>query len=787
VSGGAKPLCAGYVLERKLPNGRVCIELVNFATELSKDSLVMGFSRKGSTAAAGAYGEGMKVEINRLVARGVRVDVFTGARLWSFSHGRDPDGTEEKLFMHASAVQQMDHLVVSLEGEAGIFGEGLVGRSKFLFMQPFHDGPHGSPASAPMHPDHRGGDFICEVLLHQDHCKRIFARGILVMDAPELEGIGLNFVAPLEHHKHLQFTRDRDSIDIEQLIWWLPYIVQQCRDIRPDFHRALVLRLYHIFQERPASSVAKYLVFNLKSTAVARQELADDMVAIFYVLHTDKPWPYPVAAPTSSSSSTGSSFDEERNEATFLQCTPVEVSEPLLKFLKVSVRCLTIDAVWKQRARDVFSIPDWAPPSEEARLHAERFVALALAWFGNALSRAMIVFKTFPAGNQRVVVAGRDPHDEPILAVDVTMLGDVAATHQWISKEYGTACVDSQDNGRLCGGACTMLRYSEAMTACLSKIRPDLARELGKRQSIAMFQMQTRDLANVPRPPDPVPSSASGPTVARASPGAGQGSSSNPQAAAKRMTTDPSGDTTLEDSVDSEAPAGVGAPKGSATRGNASGARPPSQRRGAAATAHQSALDLVKHCMECSSADAAYTPPATTVRSAGSVVQIGFSHLQACDCDGTSAFQLSKLQPWVFPVERATLHLYHEGSRPAEARSLGCDSGRIKLMVRFAERMNGLATDVFAMACPRGSVHVFWEDAERIAFNRQGELFFNARFAVGMAQDTQADFLSFWFVTFCHELAHNEAAGHNEEHEYAEETLITFYLPRLASRLSTMS
>ena len=940
-----KPRCASYVLEQRRPDGKVYVQLTNFATELPKDALIMGCSRKSTADAAGAYGEGMKVEINCLVARGVKVCIFTGSRRWDFVHHVEDGSSESKLFMQATEVdRRCAHLSICLLADKSVLNE--VDRSCFLFLQPA------------MAPDLRGGDEVVEVLLHEEHHGKTFARGIIIKSKPTLQGIGLNFIAPLRLHKTFGFTRDRDDIDLELLVAYLPFVVSHAFKKRRNFGEALVKRLYDILQFAPDSDIAKHLTsvcyISRKgdlSIEQAREFLADKLVGVFQTLHQDKAQPYSIALPIDKRSSL---HEEEVREATFLQCTPVEVSEPLLKHLRLSKLCPTTEQVWIQLAERVYELADWQPPSKEARLSADRFRSVALQWFGDALSSESLLFKEFPDGNQRVVVIGRK-ESSIILAVDVKLLDDSQATHEWVRKEHGQDCIDKQPDGTSCGGACTMLRYSEALTQCLEKISPQLRGKLAKRQKMAMMRMQTRDLPNQPLPPPPPPKPpatsgqrddqdavASTPTASSASGGQHKRKLCSPssrdelnampvrdltQLAKERGLTVESGtekpelvdllfaviESTQEDASGSSggqtsrgltvastptassasggqhkrklcSPAdGIhdipgssrspghlqpppplrhgrassavssasrtytaafvaevdrrfdewstgmyagkrflveigatarqeqrdrirealevewraagqnpfqaaepthaellvrGASGSEATEGDAQSV--PKQRRGAAYGAEQSAADLVRKCLNVSSARGG-TRPDAAIRSAGVAPRMAFTHVEQCTCDGQSALGLFELTVTngFRGIGSSKLPAYHEGTDVFDGQRHGCNAERVQFLVVFASCIHRLALEVFGMLHPADCVRVFWEDAERIAFNRGGILFFNARYAEVLDHMGKDDFWSYWFVTFCHELAHNDSPGHNKSHEQAEETLIASHMGKL--------
>ncbi|CAI2174465.1 1539_t:CDS:10 [Funneliformis geosporum] len=70
------------------------------------------------------------------------------------------------------------------------------------------------------------------------------------------------------------------------------------------------------------------------------------------------------------------------------------------------------------------------------------------------------------------------------------------------------------------------------------------------------------------------------------------------------------------------------------------------------------------------------------------------------------------------------------------------------------------------------AIHVFYDNnASSIAFNRDKALFFNLKFYLGLHDEEcktkpTSDAMTYWFMTFCHELAHNFIPLHNSEHEY---------------------
>lgn len=68
-------------------NGKLSIEFCNYGTILNRNILQFGrTSKEDNNNMAGNFGEGMKVEINRLVSLGAQINFYTGKAIWNFYH-----------------------------------------------------------------------------------------------------------------------------------------------------------------------------------------------------------------------------------------------------------------------------------------------------------------------------------------------------------------------------------------------------------------------------------------------------------------------------------------------------------------------------------------------------------------------------------------------------------------------------------------------------------------------------------------------------------------------------
>lgn len=87
---------------------------------------------------------------------------------------------------------------------------------------------------------------------------------------------------------------------------------------------------------------------------------------------------------------------------------------------------------------------------------------------------------------------------------------------------------------------------------------------------------------------------------------------------------------------------------------------------------------------------------------------------------------------------------------------------------RFVDLLRDLAS-VFGLST--ATIHIFYdENASSIAFNNNGELFFNLK-VYTILHDEECKIkptiyaMAYWFMTLCHELAHNIILSHNSGHE----------------------
>ncbi|CAK9045417.1 Hypothetical protein SCF082_LOCUS25660 [Durusdinium trenchii] len=103
-------------------------------------------------------------------------------------------------------------------------------------------------------------------------------------------------------------------------------------------------------------------------------------------------------------------------------------------------------------------------------------------------------------------------------------------------------------------------------------------------------------------------------------------------------------------------------------------------------------------------------------------------------------------------------------------------------LYRFADLLMAVSS-IFSVPCHR-QVHIFEEDTQTVAFN-SGALFFNLRFFTEECHDQSwEEAVSFWTVSFAHELAHFESPVHDRQHGRAMEMSQRAILPRIPQILA---
>ena len=96
-------------------------------------------------------------------------------------------------------------------------------------------------------------------------------------------------------------------------------------------------------------------------------------------------------------------------------------------------------------------------------------------------------------------------------------------------------------------------------------------------------------------------------------------------------------------------------------------------------------------------------------------------------------------------------------------------------IAKFSTLLETLKKEVFGI---QSGINIFLDSSGgTIAFNQAGTIYCNLRF-YSQLHTTNNDAVIYWFITICHEIAHNLVSEHSSEHEFYMESLITLLMPK---------
>ncbi len=109
----------------------------------------------------------------------------------------------------------------------------------------------------------------------------------------------------------------------------------------------------------------------------------------------------------------------------------------------------------------------------------------------------------------------------------------------------------------------------------------------------------------------------------------------------------------------------------------------------------------------------------------------------------------------------------------------------------FASLLKDVAS-VFALDF--SSLNIFYDNGKSIAFNRQGSIFCNYLYFQQLHEERllsgdgdRTDAMLYWWVTLCHELAHNLVSDHSAEHSYYIEHFVIEYVRKVMAKLAPVA
>jgi len=643
-----------------------CLTFINFHTTLSLDILMLGYTTKmeGNTHRpwmAGRFGEGVKVEINRLLQHNSRLTYWTGQERWDFTCAPQAPNARPELCVVQQLFQRppSSPTVIRIE---------TVPPNAFI--------PEHYVFLTPSMTSLSSVDGLYTVYLDDNLKGRIYLHGIYVRSLPAHYGFAIDYHGTAD----VEIGRDRDHASLS---WFCvrTHLVVTTEALQSKLGIILeyVRRLYDVLQ-REDTSFSDFCPSPCDSPGTLLN-LSNLLVEEF-----GRRFPGGCAIPVDSHS------PRTEDDARLLGSQVVHVPPLLMMYFRRTPQCPTIEQLWVNRSRDVLSLPEYITGEESVPYivsevkhlqgsHAEWALSLRTMvgeFFAPEVAPHHIRFKEFPEANARPIV----PVDIPgmrVYCVDVRHLDTSMAHATALAQDPTFVCP-----GGKCG--CVRLTLLEEMMNFFPKekrrmVEMRLCRTLlGYYQENPLAQPSSASTALPPRlPPAPLTSQV-------------------PSFTSQFYLHD--------DSV----------------------------------------ADM---CLRRVSEEVS-----DSIRHKGAV------HYERCTEEATSTFYLARtpLGLWVDP-----------------SRAESVPSEDLAALPPFTAMIQELLENIFGLC---NSPNIYWEESNRIAFNRGGVLYFNLRYAVEMHKHRQNLLRSFWYVTICHELAHNVSPNHDKMHESAMESLLTRTIAR---------
>ena len=710
----------GWIAFKQTDASHLHFELYNASTSLTPDSvLVMGQTSKRSRALAGYFGEGVKVEINRLMDEGSRVAYFTNNSVWNFCYN-------ERQVLHARIepcqtppnVTRVQLTNVPLEAYQP---------AEFLFINPCNAVLSSQPNLSGNNNSSLSG---LDILFDYANQGRVYVHGILVKSFPDMS-FGLNYTGVC-NMSALGIGRDRDNLNMWALTQLIPHVFAENAANLPAFYQ--LCKLFYIALPKIKREAYSFTVEGVKSSTNEKnlQVMADGLLQYFVKLNGPNSMPAELAS------------NELVREAEQFEFKVVAVDEAVLPWLQASAHCPTLAYLWKQNEQNVLSLPEYVFGGVQPEYavsavltlsgtelqFAEQMRYIVSQYFGDTRYGHMLRFKDFrhlPKQNHRRFIPIKVA---PSPKVSYCVLDSTLLNAPLVHKAY-----KAKEPDFLCEGNC----------GCVTNIViDDMLNALGPAEREKLdAKFRRKFLNNLPTnlacPPstadssDPEPEPQQIQDIRKAASGIVHGASGPGSATA---TATAAGVIQKVGAVEVTAPPKVEVD-----------AEDRAAQRGAledlVESAERAALECCGVC--------APQPGGATLGSFGVSAQRSVEHVVRCVVREEQHYHR------LGPTCKSGLTIFVE--RSESARLMQVLQTEQKRALLGLDYVVCLLAKLFGQ--PLHKLHILVEDSQTVAFNRAGELFFNLLAMQPIFDRGPRYALEFWFVTFCHELTHNTCAEHN--------------------------
>ena len=215
---------------------------------------------------AGQFGEGVKVEINRLIQDGCTVEYRTGSMLWQFFNQREHSRSQQDLLHMRSVAQSTSQpdtsMIIWAPASSSLRPHEYLDldETQFLFLRPAYDSyrcvakDYGLKSA-----------FGMEILYDERDVGKLFVRDIYVCTEPKLKGLGLNYLGTTK--SSLGLSRYRTLVSVTTMMHELHELLSLSKIHKQAEHDRAAKQFLEILHQQPESSLRYLVVYGQRDTA----------------------------------------------------------------------------------------------------------------------------------------------------------------------------------------------------------------------------------------------------------------------------------------------------------------------------------------------------------------------------------------------------------------------------------------------------------------------------------------------------------------------------------------
>eukprot|EP00761_Pharyngomonas_kirbyi_P006417 gb/GECH01006424.1/.p1 GENE.gb/GECH01006424.1/~~gb/GECH01006424.1/.p1 ORF type:complete len:930 (+),score=199.32 gb/GECH01006424.1/:1-2790(+) len=784
------------------------IVLFNADTVLSTDILRFGHtSKRNEPYLAGFFGDGMKPEVNRLVTSGAQLVYRTGMNVWNF--GFD---SSNSMYCRVESNTSATHVNCTLIELINIPYDGpFIDPDTHLFLQP--EESMGLTYSCTLRDNYTQDESRIKILFDEKFKFQLFLHGISVSDQLDFS-FGIDYNARI--NSEMGLGRDRNYVNQS---FFNEEILKACSQIQSEGQcpkDILNLLRTRVFQSLLKNS--NYISLGLRND----KHLSEFLYESFILECAPQEF-----REVLNNLNQPSSFELEKtlipmnqfidkhdiHDAELLNIDLIKISNKrLLETIQNCSRCPTMKSVRSKFAKHYICLPELIvdeiipPYPEDIVNHVEilewpsiqdqevalklRNLVVQLVQNEDLLPEWAVRFKQFPEGAQPRPITPITLEDTTFFMVDITQF-TAEKVHQRLAKEDPSfscnggscGCIDSSFLDELLN---SLESVSTATIGMKRKVEKRLRRLLmGKFSQVEADKFDSSQVRSDPNSPTPRSPYQNDNTL----------NSSATSSSSDHNTYNNSESNSFNNSISKSSNPSSYSNDSNTTRNdnnNTKDYQPSSSSRSKKRKRNennedesieepdysQNICDQALNSIRGTSQNFNHTIKQDHIFQAA---QESKTVLRYCT-ESQEKLNLKKSDfiTDILNSSRINVSCYINPDTQEEAVSLVKDFEYLAIIV------GQIWVSVFEEEVSGSLLNIFFDKSNLIAFNQQGHLYFNVHYLIKLHQMNVESLIIYWFVVFCHELAHNEAQSHGKHHESIEETLLWAYLPKLIKELETM-